>query len=371
MKNKIIAFYIIFALVCSNFTFAENQNQENLAILENGVKKTFRISAYYSPLPGQKKYLRGNYAAEIRLNGNGTNGADGTEVYHGMIAAPKNYPFGTKIFIPGFGIRTVHDRGGAIVNAGQRGQQHDRIDIWMGYGDEGLEKALAWGMRTIEGIVLPNETLENVNFYWLNSAVIVKNSTMEFGSSGNSVKLLQQNLKNLGFFSEEITGFFGNETKKSLIEFQIAHHIISSENETGAGIFGPKTSRKLSQQIAQNKISNTDSKNQFDPFFSKKIAFGEKNDSVKLLQQNLKNLGFFSEEITGFFGNETKKSLIEFQIAHHIISSENETGAGIFGPKTKKEFVVIFTDREKILTKKNTEKIVVENFSQNLKVAKQ
>ena len=38
-------------------------------------QKTFIVTAYYSPLPGQSFYLKGNYEAEIRLNGNGTNGA--------------------------------------------------------------------------------------------------------------------------------------------------------------------------------------------------------------------------------------------------------------------------------------------------------
>lgn len=38
-------------------------------------EKTFIVTAYYSPLPGQSFYLKGNYDAERRLNGNGTHGA--------------------------------------------------------------------------------------------------------------------------------------------------------------------------------------------------------------------------------------------------------------------------------------------------------
>ncbi len=41
----------------------------------NDIEKTFSVTAYYSPLPGQSFYLKGNYEAETRLNGNGTNGA--------------------------------------------------------------------------------------------------------------------------------------------------------------------------------------------------------------------------------------------------------------------------------------------------------
>lgn len=96
---------------------------------------TLIATAYYSPLPDQKYYLRGNHQAEIILNGKGTNGASGKAVFQGMLAAPKGYDFGTKIWIEGFGVGSVEDRGGAIVPAGQRGYQHDRIDIWMGYGE--------------------------------------------------------------------------------------------------------------------------------------------------------------------------------------------------------------------------------------------
>jgi len=107
------------------------------------------VSAYYSPLPGQRFYMRGSYEADIRLNGRGTNGADATEVYVGMLAAPRTYPFGTQVKIPGLGVGVVHDRGGAIYS----GKNYDRIDVWMGEGEEGLSRALNWGMRLVEGQV--------------------------------------------------------------------------------------------------------------------------------------------------------------------------------------------------------------------------
>ena len=66
------------------------------------------------PSPNQPHYFKGTYEKEVRLNGRGTNGADGTQVYPGMIAAPKTFPFGTKMQIPGIGFVAVHDRGGAI-----------------------------------------------------------------------------------------------------------------------------------------------------------------------------------------------------------------------------------------------------------------
>ena len=99
-------------------------------------KKKFIVTAYYSPLPDQSFYLRGSYEADLLLNGNGTHGASGKAVYEGMLAAPKTYSFGTKIYFDGIGVGTVDDRGGAIVSSGSRGYDADRIDIWMGQGEE-------------------------------------------------------------------------------------------------------------------------------------------------------------------------------------------------------------------------------------------
>lgn len=62
-------------------------------------KRKFIVTAYYSPLPDQSFYLKGSYEADIRLNGNGTHGASGKEVYPGMLAGPKTYAFGTQVYL--------------------------------------------------------------------------------------------------------------------------------------------------------------------------------------------------------------------------------------------------------------------------------
>src|SRR3989338_11176543 len=115
-------------------------------------EREFVITAYYSPLPDQCCYVRGTYAADTLLNGKGIAGADGTAVYPGMIAAPKSYVFGTRVELPGIGVGTVHDRGGAI-NVLESGSH--RLDLWMGYGEEGLARALAFGVQRLKGTVYP------------------------------------------------------------------------------------------------------------------------------------------------------------------------------------------------------------------------
>jgi len=100
-------------------------------------------SAYYSPEPDQARYATGTLAGDARLNGPGVRPAAGTAPAHGVLAAPPAYPFGTALHVDGYGLGRVHDRGGAIVRTGGS----DRLDLWMGRGDEGLRRALSWGIR--------------------------------------------------------------------------------------------------------------------------------------------------------------------------------------------------------------------------------
>ena len=70
------------------------------------------------------------------------------------VAASKNIPFGTKVYIPFFkdkpnrGVFTVLDRGGSV--------GPDNIDIYM----EDLGEALGFGRRTIEVYILPDAVME-------------------------------------------------------------------------------------------------------------------------------------------------------------------------------------------------------------------
>lgn len=268
--------------------FMPSTSQGHLVIadaLDEGVQtQTFTISAYYSPLPCQYRYATGSYSSDIRLNGGGVHGADGTPVYPGMVAAPKTYAFGTKLYIPGVGIVGVHDRGGAIVTAGNRGQSYDRLDIWMGYGDKGLKRALSWGKRTVDvtiyGITdsvvedialdgyteeeaIPNdcdqveETLMAEGITDTATAASTQNvglfaSNMDRGASGENVTKLQNELKKLNYYKVEPSGVYDDLTVHAIYKFQQSQGIVADENTAGAGVFGPMTRGKINE-IAEDR----------------------------------------------------------------------------------------------------------------------
>ena len=338
---------------------------------------TFTISAYYSPVEGQERYVTGSYAGDIRLNGSGVNSADGTPVYPGMIAAPSSYAFGTKMNIPGIGLVAVHDRGGAIVHAGERGHAYDRLDVWMGYGDKGLSRALNWGKRDVNVTVygIDPSIKENVYLEGFSEAEkfirtivteqkIFKND-LWYGQSGDKVGELQKYLSDLGYYKGTIDKYYGDEVYKAVVAFQIDQNIVDNEEEFGAGYFGPQTRANIEAVIEKKRKNKLPQKN---------LGRDDSGDEVKKLQEALMKLGY-DVEITGVYDQKTINAVFDFQQDNKIIDSEDEIGAGYFGPQT----LAILSDRlaaidepvSKSLDNLSTKEAIYTAFEKDLKLGDQ
>lgn len=203
-------------------------------------ERYFYVTAYYSPLPWQSRYTTGSYAWDIRLNGNGTNAASGKEVFTWLMAGPRNYAFWTKLYLEWIGIWSIEDRWWAIVNAGERWHEYDRIDIWMWYGDEWLERALKWGTRKVKWYIVDDNLDVTIEFDespvhdYANLRVDPEEQEIE------SVKKLQQLLNILDLYHWEIDGDY-EKVKNILIKYQIDNWIINSKYDEASGYFWPKT----------------------------------------------------------------------------------------------------------------------------------
>lgn len=366
MKNKILSFLTAFVF-CMNFSLLDlTVCAEGLGSsgVDTGISseavfpytKLFSISAYYSPLPGQAKYVTGSYQGDIRLNGRGTNGADGTPVYPGMVAAPRSYPFGTKLYIPGVGVTGIHDRGGAIVegvgDAGG-GPKHDRLDLWMGFGDKGLRRALNWGLRTVEvtvyGIVdsmqeeviigdYSDDEKYNQEYFYIPEYYETQNFEQKkvvderlfpedlwYLSQGEDVKRLQQFLNQLGYFNGEINGYFGDDTRMAIYVFQKDKGLVQDIADLGAGHFGPATREVLEDAIVSQK-------NELNPKVNLGPAETDK-ESIRKLQRALRLAGY-DVDVTGSYDSRTTEAVFKFQTDNDIVGSISDSGAGYFGPKT-------------------------------------
>jgi len=63
--------------------------------------------------------------------------ADGVYTYSGAAAGGYELPFGTRVFVSGFGTVTIHDREGY--------HPYSHVDLWM----PSCSQAIAWGSRSM------------------------------------------------------------------------------------------------------------------------------------------------------------------------------------------------------------------------------
>jgi len=346
-------------------------------------EKTYTITAYYSPIEGQKRYLKGSLAADKKLNGNGVHGADGTPVYAGMIAAPKNIAFETKMKIPGLGIVAVHDRGGAIVHAGERGGQYDRLDVWMGYGDEGLNRALRWGKRqvgvTVYGVddtIAEKIDLQSLNSSDLPGQAVSKTSNgltfqydYGFGDQNEEIKAVKTSFQKLGYFKGAINDQFDSQLYQAVVAFQLKYEIIDTDSDFGAGYFGPQTRRTLEEALSgQNptpqevltimniaNAANTDAYAEAVSYAGNGLSFlakdlkpGDSGPEVVELQTELKKLNLFGLDPTGNYGDVTAHAVFKFQQSRGLVATLDSPGAGTFGPITRGELMALVNSRIEI-----------------------
>lgn len=310
------------------------------------MEREFSITGYYSPLPDQSYYVTGSFEGDVRLNGQGTHGADGTAVFPGMIAAPYDYAYGTKICIDGWGCGAVHDRGGAIVNKGVRDvARHDRLDLWMGYGEAGLTRALEVGLWHTQGTIYPanSEVQLGVNFKAVAPiAQIVEVPAAEpfaenlsLGSLGDEVTRLQEDLAELGYLTAEETGQYGGLTKAAVLEFQLENFVIEDEQSPGAGVFGPKTREAFAQVLQKHRLSLALRRRWEESHFDENLSRGARSEDVWMLQEFLIQKEYLVHEPTGYFGKLTREALIAFQLDQGLIETPDSAGAGNVGPKTR------------------------------------
>jgi peptidoglycan hydrolase-like protein with peptidoglycan-binding domain/3D (Asp-Asp-Asp) domain-containing protein len=331
-----------------------------------GAHKMLMVSAYYSPLPAQRFYMRGSYEADLRLNGYGIHGADRTPVQIGMLAAPKSYAFGTEVRIPGLGIGEVHDRGGAIYS----NRSYDRIDVWMGSGEEGLARALNWGMRLVEGEVLEPDSVEpQFDFSWvsselpkdtlnrlmartmLNPEVFAKPITRT--SPTADISDLQEALRMFGYYHGAVTGTYDADTRQAVMVFQIAEGVLISEQSMGAGNLGQKTLKTLKTKIENFNSTVLKEQNRLRENLSAlSVGLGKKDegDKVYRMQQMMWELGYYKGELNGKYDSSTTTAVFDFQKANGIVQSDWQQGAGFYGKKTHEALVAAIDQKiEKLM----------------------
>ncbi len=334
---KLISYIIIWFLIFSIFSkqiFADYKAQ-NI---------NFIVTAYYSPLPNQKHYITWSYYWDKRLNWEGHTTASWKKSFVWMLAAPKKYPFWTKIYFEWYWVWVVEDRGWAIVKAWLRGHKYDRIDIWMWYGDEWLQRAIKWWKRTIKWRVVSTKTTTSLKFsqnilFWIKNIKV--NPEIH---NYNNVKILEENLKKLWIYNWKIDWKYFS-IKNILINYQIKNKIIKSKYSPAAWWFWPKTYLSLLRKywnknilIKQNnlKIIETNPKIQIILKAPEIELNWDKPQikEVKKVQELFKKLWLYSWKINWNY-NSIKNKILEIQKEAWLIKNNNSWWAWYFWEKTK------------------------------------
>ncbi|TSD00201.1 MAG: NLP/P60 protein [Candidatus Peregrinibacteria bacterium Greene1014_49] len=296
-------------------------------------EQEFILTAYYSPLPGQCCYVRGGYEADKILNGEGHTAADGTAVYPGMLAAPPSYAFGTDVVLPGLGTLTVHDRGGAI----QVLHSHaHRLDVWVGHGEEGLARALAFGVQHIRGTVYPLGSRQPQNdfdlarlpapFQRLTPFGVESENllalTPKAGDRNLSAAILQDHLRSAGYFDRASSGYFGPDTEEALKRF-VSDFVLHESTD------------RLTEHTAAFLLAASRRSDAILPIDG--IVDMESNENaVSQAQRILRFLGYYEGRTDGLYSLTLHDAILRFQQEKGLVGTAIDPGAGRIGPLTKR-----------------------------------
>lgn len=138
------------------------------------------------------------------------------------------------------------------------------------------------------------------------------NINLKKGSTGAEVKELQTILKEKGYYNGKVDSDFGDVTLAAVKSYQKKNGLLED------GVVGPVTCKKL-QTTTTSSSSVT-------------LKKGSKGTLVQILQQKLRDLGYYNAECDSDFGSKTESALKTYQKYYNLVSD------GVYGPLTQKVF---------------------------------
>lgn len=146
-------------------------------------------------------------------------------------------------------------------------------------------------------------------------------TTLEFGAKGEEVKTLQKILKEQGVFKGAVRGNFLKLTRAAVVAFQQTHS-------------GPKGSPLRTDGVVDEDtwwaLQNLKGSLAKEPT----LRYGSKGESVKIVQQLLKEQGFFKGAVRGNFLKLTDEAVRYFQNTHLGPDGEFLESDGVVGANT-------------------------------------
>lgn len=143
-------------------------------------------------------------------------------------------------------------------------------------------------------------------------------------SKGEPVTKLQTRLKELGYYKGELTGVCDEDTVGAIKLFEGKHGLVADGEMSAADqqvLYGA-TAMEASVVVTPSPTPTVKPP-------TKTLRPGDKDDEVKLLQQRLKDLGYYTGNITGVYNTATTEAVKAFQKKSSLEQD------GILGPITR------------------------------------
>lgn len=143
-------------------------------------------------------------------------------------------------------------------------------------------------------------------------------------SKGEPVTKLQTRLKELGYYEGELTGVCDEDTVAAIKLFEGKHGLVADGEMSAADqqvLYGA-TAMEASVVVTPSPTPTVKPP-------TKTLRPGDKDDEVKLLQQRLKDLGYYTGNITGVYNTATTEAVKAFQKKSSLEQD------GILGPITR------------------------------------
>lgn len=173
-----------------------------------------------------------------------------------------------------------------------------------------------------QGTLQAIEKMTNTQQEPSRSATVSK--TLKIGSSGQSVSELQTLLKEASLFKHHtITGYFGEITATGVRDFQ---RLVNIKVTGQADASTVQALREHVRKLKETPATQPQPSQNTSAFL---LKVGVSNDSVRDLQHQLKALGYFNHNVTGYFGPITETAVKKFQTDQKLIADGLVTTATI------------------------------------------
>lgn len=161
---------------------------------------------------------------------------------------------------------------------------------------------------------------------------------IKLGSTGDSVSAIQERLKELGYYNDDVTGYYGSLTEAAYMAFQTECGLYAdgiageeeiellmseyapyapvteevTEAETVAEEETIEEETTVSEEVASEEETTVPEETQPAEDITT-FTNGDYHDNVYDIQTELADLGYFNDDATGYYGDLTQSAVADFQ----------------------------------------------------------